>query len=70
MFVKPDSRLIVWGIGAVVGGLMGFAIGSQRAFWYKLQAQLALCQMTIEKNTRSAAEQGRFGVGGFPSVTQ
>ncbi|MBI2813859.1 MAG: hypothetical protein HYX71_06210 [Opitutae bacterium] len=39
-------------IGAVVIGLLGFAIGQARAFALRLQAQTALCQMKIEENTR------------------
>lgn len=38
--------------GAVVLGLLGFAVGSARAFLLKLQAQSALCQIKIEENTR------------------
>jgi outer membrane lipoprotein SlyB len=38
--------------GAVVLGLLGFVIGSERSFLLKLQAQSALCQMKIEENTR------------------
>jgi hypothetical protein len=69
MHMNPEGRMIAWGIATVVGALMGFAIGSQRAFWYKLQAQLALCQMMIEKNTRSALQQARSTGGGFPEIT-
>jgi F0F1-type ATP synthase assembly protein I len=39
-------------IGAIVGGIIGFAIGQERAFVLKLQAQTALCQMQIEQNIR------------------
>jgi sulfite exporter TauE/SafE len=39
-------------VGAIVIGLLGFAIGSERAFIFKLQAQVALCQRKIEENTR------------------
>ncbi len=39
-------------VGAVICGLIGLAIGRARAFALKLQAQTALCQMHIEKNTR------------------
>lgn len=39
----------------VAGGLVGFLIGRQRAFWFKLQAQTALCQAQIEANTRNLA---------------
>lgn len=38
-------------IGAVVGGLFGFSRGRERAFKLKLEAQVALCQAQIEKNT-------------------
>jgi uncharacterized protein YcfJ len=40
-------------VGAVIVGLLGFAVGQARAFALKLQAQIALCQMKIEENTRS-----------------
>ena len=39
-------------VGALVFGLIGYAIGSRRAFMLKLRAQLALCQVEIEHNTR------------------
>lgn len=38
-------------IGAVIGALFGFLIGKERAFKLKLEAQVALCQVQIEKNT-------------------
>lgn len=38
-------------IGAFVGGLLGFLRGRERAFKLKLDAQVALCQVQIEKNT-------------------
>lgn len=37
-------------------GTVGWAIGRAMAFGYKLQAQTALCQVQIEKNTRGNAE--------------
>ena len=39
--------------GAIIGGLVGFLIGSREAFSLRLQAQLALCQAQIEENTRA-----------------
>lgn len=39
-------------LGAVILGVLGFAIGTQRAFVLKLQAQTALCQAKVEENTR------------------
>jgi hypothetical protein len=45
---------------AVVGGLLGLAfgaaIGNARAEALRLQAQQALCQVQIERNTRRAAD--------------
>ena len=38
-------------IVAVVVALIGFAIGREKAFLLKLQAQTAMCQMKIEQNT-------------------
>jgi len=38
--------------GAVILGLLGFWVGSERAFMMRLQAQMALCQAKIEENTR------------------
>ena len=42
---------IVAAIGAIVGGLLGFARDKERAFKLKLEAQAALCQVQIEKHT-------------------
>lgn len=41
-------------IGALILGAIGYSLGSERAFQLKLQAQTALCQVQIEKNTRVA----------------
>lgn len=41
-------------IGAVFFGLLGFLLGSDKAFQLKLQAQTALCQIQIERNTSGA----------------
>lgn len=50
----PNS---VWGIamlaaGVVVGLYAGRSIGTDRAFSLFLEAQTALCQVAIERNTR------------------
>lgn len=37
---------------AAVFGVLGFLQGMERAALFKLQAQTALCQMQIERNTR------------------
>ena len=36
-------------------GGMGFSIGRDRAFVLRLRAQIALCQVKIEENTRAAS---------------
>lgn len=38
--------------GVVLGAVIGYAMGQERAFALKLQAQVALCQVQIEQNTR------------------
>jgi hypothetical protein len=43
-------------IGLVIGGLLGFATGTRIGFGLKLQAQVALCQVRIEENTRPARD--------------
>ena len=41
-------------VGLVVGGLLGYLEGQSRSFLLRLQAQLALCSVQIELNTRMA----------------
>ncbi|MDE3111778.1 MAG: hypothetical protein KGK34_02445 [Chloroflexota bacterium] len=41
--------------GIIVLALIGYAYGESRAFWLRLQAQTALCQVQIEQNTRTVA---------------
>lgn len=46
-----ESRGMVTLIGLLVGAAIGFALGQERAFKLKLEAQAALCYVQIEKNT-------------------
>lgn len=39
-------------IGGVIGAIVGYMVGSSAAFKLRLQAQIALCQVAIEQNTR------------------
>ena len=39
-------------VGALVGGFLGYSLGSMKANAMRLEAQVALCQVEIEKNTR------------------
>lgn len=42
--------------GAIVGLIMGIGLGNSKALILKLQAQLALCQVEIEKGIRELKE--------------
>lgn len=44
--------LIGGALGALLLGVVAFKLGQQKAFALKLQAQVALCQVQIETNTR------------------
>jgi hypothetical protein len=43
-------------VGAVACGFLGYLIGQNMASQMKLQAQVALCQVQIEQNTRGLRE--------------
>ena len=43
-------------LGAILGAVIGYTIGDARAFGYRLQAQGALCQLQIERNTSAATQ--------------
>jgi hypothetical protein len=57
---QPPSNdyagVIAAGVFAVIGCLIGVSIGQKKAFQYKLQAQLTLCQMQTEFNTRTKTQ--------------
>jgi hypothetical protein len=42
---------------ALVGGVIGWQIGSAKAFVFRLHAQTALCQVAIESNTRTQLKE-------------
>jgi hypothetical protein len=42
-------------VGALVGGFLGYAVGEGRAFRARLQAQMVLFQLQLERNTSGAA---------------
>jgi hypothetical protein len=55
-FGRAEIKLGVFAVaGALVGGLLGFMAGQQKAFELRLRAQTALCQVNIEQNTRPKA---------------
>ena len=42
-------------LGAIVGAVIFGVIGNERSFRYRLQAQITLCQVQIERNTRQSS---------------
>ncbi|MFZ2875057.1 MAG: hypothetical protein WAZ94_11320 [Phycisphaerales bacterium] len=54
--VRTGNGVVIIAVAAVLCAILGFAMGSSRAFLLKLQAQQALCQRQIELNTRPKGE--------------
>lgn len=52
---SPGSVVVVVGL---IGSLIGYLVGRERAFALRLQAQTALCQAQIERNTRGVMMPG------------
>src|ERR687885_242966 len=42
-------------LGGLVGAAVGYVIGDARAFGYRLHAQVAICQIEIERTTSETA---------------
>ncbi|MFT5469137.1 MAG: hypothetical protein ACI8UO_004252, partial [Verrucomicrobiales bacterium] len=51
---ESDSALPFVLGGMFLAGFIGYLVGQARVFALKLQAQIALCQMHIESNTRTS----------------
>lgn len=49
------GEAVLGGVVALAGVVLGYFAGLARAFLLRLQAQQALCQVQIEKNTRGTA---------------
>ena len=43
-------------LGGIFGAVIGYVIGDTRSFGYRLQAQSALCQLQLERNTAILAQ--------------
>lgn len=52
--IRDGGALIGGALGAVLLGALAFKVGQQKAFAVRLQAQVALCQVQTEANTRGA----------------
>jgi hypothetical protein len=48
----PQQREVILVVPVLIGVLVGSSIGKRKSFNYKLQAQMTLCQMQIEFNSR------------------
>lgn len=48
--------LLAAAAAALCGGVLGYAHGHELGFRFRLEAQMALCQVEIAENTRIAAE--------------
>ena len=46
--------LLITSIGVLVGAFLGLGSGRSKAFQLRMQAQMALCQVRIQQNTRKA----------------
>lgn len=44
------------GVGLLIGVVCGFILGQKKSYQLILAAQLALCQIQIEKNTRTSGK--------------
>ena len=44
------------GVGLLIGVVLGFMLGQRKSYQFKMEAQLALCQVQIERNTRTASK--------------
>ena len=50
-----STDFILFGIAGALGAVVGWPIGRERGFKLRLEAQLALCQLAIEGNTRASS---------------
>ena len=53
-FERPDQRGVWVLVGMLIGAAIGIKLGRDRASALKLQAQMALCNVKIEENTRKS----------------
>ena len=57
-------------IGALAGVLMGWVVGEGRAFRYRVQAQMALFQLEIERKVEAAVTQAATVVVSAPAPVE
>ena len=52
LFMTNTIDFLISAIGVLIGGVLGYGTGKYRALELRIQAQMTLCQMKIEQNTR------------------
>lgn len=57
-YVMTSISYIMFFLFVLITSLIGRAIGTEKAFRLKLEAQRALCDLAIERNTRHAEKSG------------
>jgi hypothetical protein len=55
IFLRAGAEWLI--AAAILGAAVGYVLGSEKAFQLRLQAQMSLCQVRIEANTRKAQSQ-------------
>ena len=55
VFLAPDSSNVFGVLGMLLGGLLGYLVGSSKAFILRLTAQFALVQVEVAGNTEQTA---------------
>lgn len=56
--VGTEALVPAMGLGCILGALLGYAIGRDRSFHLRVQAQTALCQRNIERHLAELVRQG------------
>ncbi|MEP6976709.1 MAG: hypothetical protein ABI948_01505 [Thermoleophilia bacterium] len=57
-------------VGAILGAVIGYTVGDAPAFGYRLQAQSALCQLQIERDTAAVPATATRAVPVAPAPLQ
>jgi hypothetical protein len=61
ILLMSDTSKVIIISGFILGfALLGHSLGEEKAFNYRLQAQIALTQVQIEKNTRANISENKL----------
>lgn len=56
---RTEGAILLAVLAAVLLALVGWSVGTRKAFFLRLAAQTALCQVQIERNTAAMASPER-----------